>query len=197
MTLAPWKESYNQPRQHIKKQRHNFANKGPSSQSYGFSSSHVWVWELDYIEKTEHQRIDAFELWCWGRLLRVPCTAKRSPVNPKGNQFWIFFGELMVKLQLQYFGHLMQRADSLEKTLMLGKLKTGREGDDRDGWMASPTQWTWVWPSSGRWWRTGKPGVLQSMGLQRVGHDLKTEQELEGFCSPRLKVTKLSGPLFS
>ena len=71
--LAPWKKSYNQPRQHIKKQRHHFANKGPSSQSYGFSSSHVRMWELDY--KAECRRIDAFELWCWRRLLRVPWTA--------------------------------------------------------------------------------------------------------------------------
>ena len=82
----------------------------------------------------------------------------------------------MLRLKLRYFGHLMQRADSLEKTLMLGKLKTGREGEDRDGWMASPTQWTWVWASSGRWWRTGKPGVLQSIGSQRVGHWV-TEQQ--------------------
>ena len=82
------------------------------------------------------RRIDAFELWCWGRLLRVPCTAKRSPVNPKGNQFWIFFGELMVKLQLQYFGHLMQRADSLEKSLLLGKIEGGRKrGQQRMRWL--------------------------------------------------------------
>ena len=74
----------------------------------------------------------------------------------------------MLKLKLQYFGHLIQRIDSLEKTLMLGKIEEGGEGDDRgwDGWMASPTQWTWVWASSGSWWWTGKPGVLQSMGLQ-------------------------------
>ena len=75
-------------------------------------------------------------------------------------------------LKLQYFGPLMGRADSLEKTLMLGRLKAGGEGDDRgwDVWMASRTRWTWVWASSGRWWRTGRPGVLQSMGLQQVGH---------------------------
>ena len=72
-TLAPWKKSYAQPREHIKKQRHYFANKGTSSQSYGFSSGHVWMWELDFIiKKAEHRRIDAFELWCWRRLLRVP-----------------------------------------------------------------------------------------------------------------------------
>ena len=86
---------------------------------------------------------------------------------------------LMLKLELQYFGHLMGRANSLEQTLMLGKIRAGREGDDRgwDGWTASPTQWTWVWASSGRWWRTGRPGVLQSMGSQRIGHDLAPEQQ--------------------
>ena len=75
-TLAPWKKSYDQPRQHIEKQRHYFVNKGPSSQGYVFSSGHVWMWELDY--RVEHWRIDAFELWCWRRLLRVPWTARRS-----------------------------------------------------------------------------------------------------------------------
>ena len=84
----------------------------------------------------------------------------------------------MLKLKLQYFGHLMRRADSL-KTLMLGKIEGRREGDDRgrDGCMTSPTQWIWVWASSGRWWRTGKPGVLQLVGSQIVGHDWATEQQ--------------------
>ena len=85
--LAPWKKSYDQPRQHIKKQRHHFANKDPSSQSYGFSSSHVWMWKL-YIKKAEHWRTDAFELWCWS-----PLDSKEiQPVHPKGNQSWIFLG---------------------------------------------------------------------------------------------------------
>ena len=83
----------------------------------------------------------------------------------------------MLKLKLQYFGHLMRRIDSLEKTLMLRGLGAGGEGDDRgwDGWMASPTQWTWVWINFGSWWWRGKPGVLQFMGLQRVGRDWATE----------------------
>ena len=83
----------------------------------------------------------------------------------------------MLKLKLQYFGHLMWRMDSLEKTLMLGKIKGGGEGDDRgwDGWMASPMRWTWVWVGSGIWWWTGKLGVLQSMGLQRVRHNWVAE----------------------
>ena len=86
---------------------------------------------------------------------------------------------LMLKLKLQYFGHLILRADSLEKALMLGKIEARGKGDDRgwNGWMASLTQWTWVWTSSRRWWRTGKPGMLQSMGLQRVGHKWATEQQ--------------------
>ena len=84
---------------------------------------------------------------------------------------------LMLKLKLQYFGHLMQRVDSLEKTLMLGGLGAGGEGDDRgwDGWMALLTRWTWVLVNSGCWWWTGRPGVLWFMGLQRVGHDWATE----------------------
>ena len=82
-------------------------------------------------------------------------------------------------LKLQYFGHLMWRVDSLEKTLMLGKIEDRRRRDDRgwDGWVASPTQWIWGWANLGRYWRTGKPDVLQSMRLQRVGHDIVTEQQ--------------------
>ena len=119
--LASWKKSYDQPRQHIKKQRHYFANKGPSSQSYGFSSSHVWMWELA-IKKAEHWRIDAFELWGWRRLLRVLWTARRSnqsilkEISPEYS-----LEGLMLKLKLRYLCHLMRRTDSFEKTLMLGK----------------------------------------------------------------------------
>ena len=116
------------------------------------------------IKKAECQKIDAFELWCWRRILRVPWTSERpdqsvlKEISPEYS-----LEGLMLKLKLQYFGHLMQRSDSLEKTLMVG------EGDDRgwDSWMASPTRWTWVWLSSRSWWWTGKPGVLTSMGSQR------------------------------
>ena len=129
--LTPWKKSYDQPRQHIKKQRHYFVNKGPSSQGYGFSSSHVWMRELDY-KKAEHRRIDAFELWCWRRLLRVPWTARRSNQSIlKEISPWCSLEGVMLKLKLQYFGHLMQRTDSFEKILMLGKIegrrRTGRQ----------------------------------------------------------------------
>ena len=87
---------------------------------------------------------------------------------------------LMPKLKLQYFGHLIWRANSLEKTLVLGKTEGGRSGDDRgwDGWMGSLNEWTWVWVNSGSWWWTGRPGMLQSMGLQRVRHDWVTELNL-------------------
>ena len=130
------------------------------------------------MKKAEHRTIDAFELWCWRRLLRVPWTARRSnqsilkEISPEYS-----LEGLMLKRKLQYFGHLMWRTDSLEKTLMWERLKAGGEGDDRgwDGWMASPTRWTWVWVNSGRWWWTGRPGVLQSLGSQRVGHDWATK----------------------
>ena len=129
------------------------------------------------IKKVERQRIDAFELWCWRRLLRVPWTARRSnqSILKKINPEYSLEG-LMLKLELHYFGHLMWRADSLEKALMLGKLKAG-EGDARgwDGWMASPTQWMWVWASSGSWWWTGRPDVLQFIASQRVKHDWETK----------------------
>ena len=128
------------------------------------------------VKKAEHWRIDAFDLWCWRKLLRVPWTARISnqsilkEISPGCS-----LEGLMLKLKLQYFGYLMRRVDSLEKSLMLGR--AGGEGDDRgwDGWMASPTWWTWVWVNSRRWWWTGRPGVLRFMGLQRVGQDWATE----------------------
>ena len=127
------------------------------------------------IKKAEHQRIDAFELWCWRRLLRVLWTARRSnqsilkEISPECS-----LEGLMLKPKLQYFGHLMQRTDSFEKTQILRKIESGRRRG-RYGWMASPTQWAWVWASSGTWWWTGKTCVLQSMGLQKVKHDWVTE----------------------
>ena len=126
------------------------------------------------IKKAEHWRIDAFELWCWRRFLKVPWTARRSnqsilkEMSPKYS-----LEGLMLKLKLQYFGHLMWRTDLLEKTLMLGKIESWKRG--WDGWMASPTQWTWIWVNSRSWRWTGRPGVLQSTGLQRVRHDWATE----------------------
>ena len=132
------------------------------------------------IKKAERWRTDAFELWCWRRLLTVPRTARRS------NQFILKESSpeyslegLMLKLKLKHFGHLIWQTDSLEKTLMLGKIESRRRrGWQRmswNGWIASLTWWTWDLVSSGSWWWTGKPGVLQSMGLQRVRHDWATE----------------------
>ena len=118
--LTPWKESYDQPRQHIKKQRHYFANKVLPSQGYGFPVV-MYGCESWTVKKSEHQKIDAFELWCWRRLLRVPWTARRSNQSIlKEISLGRSLEGLMLKLKLQYFGHLMQRVDSLEKTLILG-----------------------------------------------------------------------------
>ena len=130
------------------------------------------------INKAEHRRIDAFELWCWRRLLRVPWTARRSnqsilkEISPGCS-----LEGLMLKQKLQYFGHLMWKADSFEKTAMLGKIECRRRRGDRgwDGWMASLTQWTCVCVDAGSWWWTGRPVVLRFMGLQRIGHDWATE----------------------
>ena len=139
---------------------------------YGFES---WT-----IKKVERWRIDAFEMWCWGRLLGAPWTAKWSnqailkEINPRYS-----LEGLMMKLKFQYFDHLTRRTNSSGKTLMLGKIEGRRRRGDRgwDGWMASLTQWTWVWLGSRSWWWTGKPGVLQSMGSQRIRHDWTTEQQ--------------------
>ena len=137
----------------------------------------MYRWESWTIKKAERQRIDAFELWCWRRLLRVPWTARRSnqSILKKISPEYLLEG-LILKLKLQYFGHLMWRTH-LKRPWGWERLKAGREGDYRgwDGWMASQTQWTWVWVNSRSWWWTGRPGVLQSMGLQRVGHDWVTE----------------------
>ena len=130
------------------------------------------------VKKAERWRIYAFELWCWSWLLRAPWTARRSnefilkEISPRCS-----LEGLVLKLKLQYFGHLVQRVDSLGKTLMLAGIGGRRRGDDRgwDGWMASPTQWTWVWVKSRRWWWTGRPDVLQFMQSRRVGHDWATE----------------------
>ena len=130
------------------------------------------------VKKAEHWKIDAFELWCWGRLLRVPWTARRSnqsileEISPGCS-----LEGLMLKLKLQYFGYLMQRVDSLEKTVMLGRIG-GRRRRGRQRmrwWMTSPTQWAWVWVNSGCWWWKGRTGVLGFMGLQGVGHYWATE----------------------
>ena len=137
--LAPWKKSYDQPRQPIEKERHYFANKGLSSQGCGFSSNHVWMWELDYKESW-CQRIDAFELWCWRRLLRVHWPARRSnqsilrEINP----------EYALEGLMLNWSPILWPPDV--KSWFWERLKVGGVGDSRgwDGWMASWTQLTWV-----------------------------------------------------
>ena len=161
--LTPWKENCDQPRQHIKKQRHYFVNKG--------------LWELEYKESW------VLKNWCFWtvvleKTLESPLNCEEiQPVHPKGDQSWVFIGRIDVEAETQYFGHLMQRADSSEKILIWERLRAGGEGNNRgwDGWMTSPIQWTWVWVDSRGWWWTGRPGVLRSMGSQRLGHNWVTE----------------------
>ena len=121
----------------------------------------------------------ALKNWCFWtvvleKTLESPLNCKEiQPVHPKGNQSWVFIGRTDAKAKPQYFGHLMQRVDSLEKTLMLGGIGGRRRG--WDDWKASLTRWMWVWVNSGSWWWTGRPGVLRFMGSQRVGQDWATE----------------------
>ena len=133
-THAPWKKTYDKPRQRVKKQRHQFANKGPHSQNNGFSNNQVYMWELDHKE-TESQRIGAFELWSWRRLLRVRWTARRSnlsilkEISPE-------YSLEGLKLKLRYSGHLMWRANSVENSLMLGLIEgMRRRGQHRLRWL--------------------------------------------------------------
>ena len=131
------------------------------------------------IKEAECWRINAFELWCWRRLLRVRWTARRSnqSILKETSPEYSLEG-LMLKMKLQYFGHLMRRADLLKKPLCWERLRAVGEAGSRgwDVWMAPATSWTWVWTNWGIWWRTGKPGVLWSMGSQRVEKKWAAEQ---------------------
>ena len=164
-------ENYDQPRKHIKKQRHYFANKGPSSQSYVV----VYGCESWTIKKAECLRIDAFELWCWRRLLRVPWTASRSnqsilkKISPENSLEGLMLKPILWPPNAKSW--LIWKDPVAGKDW--GQEEKGTTG--WDGWMASLTQWMWVWANSGSLWWTGKPGVLQFMGWQKVGHDWVTE----------------------
>ena len=162
--LSPSEESYDQHRQYVNKQRHHFAVKGWYSQRYGFSSSHVWMWELGHKEGW------VLKNWCFSivvleKTLEIPLECKRSnqtilkEINPEYS-----LERLMLKLKFQFFGHLMQRANSLKNTLMLGKIEERGRGQQRmrclDGVIGSMDM---SLSNSGWQWRTGKPGLLQSM----------------------------------
>ena len=169
--LALWRKSKYKPRQCIEKQRHYFAYKGLHSQSYGLSSSHVQMWELD-VKKAEHQ-IWYFRIVVLDKTLESPLDSKEIKlVNPKGNQPWIFTGRTNAKAEA-----LITWPPDVKKWLIGKNPEAGedwgqeKKGSPEDGWMAC------VWANSGRQWRTGKPGVLQSKGLQTVGHDRATQQE--------------------
>ena len=150
-------------------------SKCPSSQDYGLSSDHVWLWELDYKESW------VLKNWCFWTVglentLESPLDCKEvQPVHPKGDQSWLFFGRTDAEAETPILWPPHVKNWLIEKDR--DALKSGGEGDDRgwDGWVASPTRWTWVWVNSGSWWWTGRPGVLRFMGSQGVGHDWATE----------------------
>ena len=172
--LTSWKERFDQPSK-ILESRHYFANKGPSSQGYGFSCGHVWMWELDCEEGWGPKN------WCFWtvvleKTLESPLDCKEIQLgHSKGDQSWVFFGrtDAKAKTPILWPPHV--------KSWLIGKdPDAGRDWgqeDDRgwDGWMASMTRWTWVWVNSGSWWWTGRPGMLRFTGSQRVRHDWATE----------------------
>ena len=172
--LTPWKKSYDQPRQHLKKQRHYFVNKGSSSQGYGFSSGHVWMWELDYKESWAPKN------WCFWtvvleKTLESPLDCKEiQPVHPKGDPSWVFYGRTDVEAETPILWPNDVKSWFIWKDSDTGRRwgqeEKGTTKDEMAGWH----HWLngqWVWVDSGSWWWTGKPGVLWFMGSQRVGHD--------------------------
>ena len=176
-TLAPWKESYDQTRQHIKKQKHYFANNGPSSQGYGFSSGHVWMWELNYKESWTPKN------WCfWSavleKTLESPLDCKEiQPVNPKGNHSWIFIGRTDIEAETPILWPPDAKSWFIWKDPDAGKDWGQEEKRTTEDEMVGWHHWLngRVWVNSGSWWWTGRPGVFRFMGSQRVGHDWVTE----------------------
>ena len=174
--LTLWKKSYDQPRQHVKNQRHYFANKDPPNQGYGFSSSHVLTWELDYKESW------VLKNWCfWTVVLEKTLEGSLDckeiqPVHPKKKSVLnIHWKDWCCSWNSNTLATWCKELTHLKRPWCWERLKVGGEEDYRgwDGWLASLTQWTWVWVNSGSWWWTGRPGV--SMGSQRVGHNWVTE----------------------
>ena len=187
------------------KQRHSFANKGPSSQSYSFSSGHVWMSELDYKESW------ALKNWCFWtvvleKTLENPLGCKEiQQVHSKGDQSWIFMGRTDAEAETPILWPPAAKSWLIGKDPDAGKdwgrpwcwerLRAGGEGDDRgwDGWMASLTRWTSVSVNSRSWWWTGRPGMLRLMGSQRFGHDWATDLIWSDamFCPPSLKKSQI------
>ena len=156
-----------------------FLEQGPSSQGYGFSNSHVWMWELDYKENWAPKNL-CFWTAVLEKTLESPLGCKEvQPVHPKGDQSWVFIGGTNAEAEtpINILATWCEELTHLKRPWCWERLKAGGEGDGRGwgGWMAPLTQWTWVWVNSGSWWWTGRPGVLQSMGSQRVGHNWVTE----------------------
>ena len=148
------------------------------------------MWALDN-KKDWAWKNDAFELWCWRRLLRVPWTERRSNQSILKEINWIFIGKTDAEVEAPILWPRDAKSRLIGRLWSWERLKAGGEGGDRGwgGWMTSLTQWTWVWASSGRWWRTGKPDVLQSAGLRRVGHSWVTEQQPIGLKGEKGKST--------
>ena len=175
--LAPWKRSYDQPRQHIKKQRHYFANKGLSCLGYGFSSGHVWMWELNCEESWVPKN------WCFWtvvleKTLESPLDCKEiQPVHPRRSVLGVHWKDWCWSWNSSTLATSCKVLTHWKRPWCWERLRVGGEGDDRgwDGWMASPTRWAWVWVNSGSLWWTGRSGVLRFMGSQRVRHDWATE----------------------
>ena len=174
--LTPWKENYDQPRQHIKKQRHYFVSKSPSSQGYGFSSNHVWMWELDYKESWVQKN------WCFWivvleKTLESPLDCKEiQPVHLKGNQSWVFIGRTDVEAETPIFWPPDAKSWLIWKDPDAGKdWRQEEKGTTEDEMVMSTDSTDMSLGNSGSWWWTGRPGVLQSMGSKRVRHDWATE----------------------
>ena len=181
---TPWKESYDLPRQHIKKQRCYFTNKCPSHQGYDFSSIHVWMWELSYKESWVPKN------WCFftvvlEKTLKSPLDCKEiQPVHPKGSvlsihwkNWWSWNSNLLATW--------CEELTLWKRPWCWERLRAGGEGDDGgwDGWMASLTQWRWVWVDSRSWWWTRRPGVLWSIGSRRVRHNwMNWTEATEFYC---------------